>query len=97
MEEVDELWKPDTWDIEAQDLMIQRVGKGFEQCLDLSEGSTCTFSPPSTSDESTWGRFRDTGREGELRGCRYQYHLAQDCFAEVEDVPRSFGKDNGAG
>ena len=41
MTEEDELWVPETWEKEDEDKMVKRVGEGFEQCLELSEGCTC--------------------------------------------------------
>jgi hypothetical protein len=43
MTEEDEMWVPETWEKEEEGKMIKRVGEGFEQCLELSEGSTCEF------------------------------------------------------
>jgi hypothetical protein len=43
MTEEDEMWVPEIWEKEDEGKMMKRVGEGFEQCLELSEGSTCEF------------------------------------------------------
>jgi len=60
MTEEDELWVPETWEKEDEDKMVKRVGEGFEQCLELSEGCTCEchllLPSPNTSPDLLDGR-----------------------------------------